>query len=166
MIISNNSPSVKAKLAFSAEKRIIARLCSSFCRARSLQTAENPLYFCYYSDDRDSPGFMFIHKSEPRTVQGGCGEKPVGITRERARQRRRPSNARRIPRVKGFLSGRLSAAKQGGTAQSRNFVLFVPLFRDGELFFYPFSRASRMIPFFRHTEQGERTKCTKKYRAS
>ena len=147
MIISNNSPSVKAKLAFSAEKRIKSRLCSSFRPARSLQTAKKPLYCSYYSDDRDRPCFSIVRRSEPRMVQGGGGWKRNGITRERARQRQKPSNARRIPRVKGFLSGRILSPSRVVPRKAGISCFSSLFFRGGRLFFYAFFRANQLADF-------------------
>jgi len=106
-----------------------------FRPARSLQTAQNPLYFCYYSDDRDSPCSAIVRNSEPCMVQDGGGQEHSVSPVSAHAKGKEPSNARRIPRVKGFLSGRAFSPSRV-VPRKAGFSCFSSLFFGAEGYFF------------------------------
>ena len=165
MIISNYPASVKAKRRFYQKKRINACVCSPISPARSLQTAKNPLYFCYYSDDRDRSDS--VNCPQKRAAFGArrrrAGKKPISPVSARAKGEK-PSNARRIPCVKGNISGRFYSPSRV-VPRKAGFSSFSSLNRGGGgLFFYSVFRRTEQK--FCLTQNKECETCTKKYRAS
>jgi len=161
MIISNYPASVKAKRRFYQKKRINACVCSPISPARSLQTAKNPLYFCYYSDDRDRSDS--VKRAAVGARRWRAGKKPISPVSARAKGEK-PSNARRIPRVKGNISGRFYSPSRV-VPRKAGFSSFSSLNRGGGgLFFYSVFRRTEQK--FCLTQNKESETCTKKYGAS